>query len=128
MVDDKTVNVSVSLYNSQVDKIKKYVKHSKRFNSHAALFQHMVNNFFETDKSSILKEFMVYTGYPVIIITIMLYVFITTESINMLLLDHGVYLNELLVQSRIFLVIGFAWIGLACALTYYFFSKHRSQD
>jgi len=122
---DKTSSCNFSLYNSQIKQIEEYLNRTKKFRSVSSFFQHLVNNFFNKNKGSLVKNFMFYTGYPLIIVVIMLYVARSTQNIESALLVEGYFLSILHDQSMIFLVIGFLWLGITAATTYAFMLKLR---
>ena len=45
MEDDKAISVNLSLYKSQVNKVSKHVKNSKKFRDPSKFFQHLVDSF-----------------------------------------------------------------------------------
>lgn len=122
---DKTSSCNFSLYNSQIKQIEKYLNRTKKFRTVSSFFQHLVDNFFNKSKGSLVKNFMLYTGYPLIIVVIMLYVARSTQNIESALLIEGYFLSILHDQSMIFLVIGFLWLGITAATTYAFMLKLR---
>lgn len=124
---DRAVNVSVSLYLSQIEKIKKHVKHSKRFRREAEFFQFIVNDYFSRDTKKILKDFMAFIGYPIIIMTIMLYVSISTDNINKNLIGRGIYYNDLAMLANGFFIVGFAGLGLCIAGFYWFYTSVKGE-
>lgn len=137
---DRAVGVNISLYQSQYNKVKKFAK-TKNFRSDAAAFQYILDDFFKKSRKKILKDFMVYAGYPVIFAGLMLYISLSTQKINELLVKNAVLsdvianmlsdtgiLYDLMVQNQIFYIIGFAWIGIGIAGFAVFFSKYRSKD
>lgn len=122
---DKTSSCNFSLYNSQIKQIEEYLNRTKKFRTVSSFFQHLVDNFFNKSKGSLIKNFMLYTGYPLVIVVIMLYVARSTQNIESALLTEGYFLSVLHDQSMIFLVIGFLWLGITAATTYAFMLKIR---
>lgn len=116
-MEDRAIGVSVSLYQSQINMIRKFTKKSNRFKSEASVIQQAVDDFFNQGKKTLAKNFMLFMGYPLIIMTTMWYVATSTISVNNILMEQGYYLNELFIQSQIFLIIGFAWLGIFTATT-----------
>ena len=109
---DKAVALTVSVYQSQVDKVRTFVKHSTKFKTEASFFQYMIDDFF--NKKTGVKDFMLYLGYPMIFAGIMLYVAITTQNVNETLLRHDI-ISDLFIYNQIYFVIGFAFIGIIIA-------------
>ena len=119
---DKALSVTLSLYNSQVKKIKKTVKKSNRFNSESALVQYIIDAHF--GKQVTFKDIMAYIGYPLIFVGVMLYVASSTQHINEKLLRAGL-LTDLLFQNQIFYIIGFMFLGITIAGAYLYVAKTR---
>lgn len=111
---DKTTGVSITLYKSQVEQVEKFLNNSKKYKSVASFFQHLVDNFFEKDKKARVKDFMLYMGYPMIFSAVMLYIAITSQKVNETLLKNLI-ISDLILYSQIYLVIGFAWLGILIA-------------
>lgn len=121
---DRARSVTFSLYESQINNLVEYRKKHKRFKYEAALVQHIIDSFFTPN---IKREFLVYVGYPIIITALMLYVAISTQALNDILAKEGYLFNELLVQTNIYYVIGFMWLGILMASVYWFFNKMKQR-
>jgi len=123
---DKALSVTVSLYKRQIAQIKQFVEKSKRFNTESAFMQMLVDNYF--GKRVTLKDVMLFIGYPLIFVGVMMYVANITDGINRDLLDEGFIVGELVFQNQIFYIIGFMFLGIAIAGGYYYVSKTRNGD
>ena len=123
---DKALSVTISLYQSQIKRIKEFVKKSSRFNTESAFMQMLVDNYF--GKRVTMKDVMLFIGYPLIFVGVMMYVANITDNINRQLLDEGFIVGELIFQNQIFYIIGFMFLGIAIAGGYYYVSKTRNGD
>jgi len=121
---DKTVGVSITLYKSQIDKVEKYLSDTKKFKSVASFFQYLVDNFF--NKKTGMKDFAIFIGYPLIFTIVMLYVAVTTQSVNLLLLDANI-ISDLLIYTQIYYLIGFVFLGLLFAGFIFIWHKARTK-
>lgn len=115
---DKTLRFSISLYESQYNKIKKYVKESKNFNSDSSFFQHIINSYFKRKKSSLTKNIALYLIYPIIFCIFSLFGSISTQNLQEILLGKDIYFAELFYLNRTFTVLGFGTLGFLLASIY----------
>jgi hypothetical protein len=123
----KAYNVSISLYENQINKIKKHVRKSNNFRTEAAFFQYMVDEYFKKVHGSRLRMFLSYAGYPIIITALMLYVAWVTSGLNSILVGKGFYFNELYIQQQIFFIIGFFWLSMSAASIWAYIAKRKKQ-
>jgi len=127
MVNDPAIRVSISIKESKRNQILSHVK-KHNYRSEAALWDEIINYFFNKDKKGVLKNFMVFMGYPLLIVGLMLYVSLTTQNANEILIKQGYYFNELYLANQVFYIIGFAFLGLTMPLTYLFFYKMKKKE
>lgn len=110
--NENAVNTSISLYPNQINKIRKYRKqNNKRFNSDAAVFQHIVNTFFEDENSKMKTFILLYVIYPCVLCVLSWFSFVSTSRLIDILLEKDVYFNELYLLNRIFGIISFGMVG-----------------
>jgi len=122
MVNNPSVNVTATLKQSQVDQIVEFQKkHKKRYPSNASAFQHIVDNFFKGGK----RKNITFLLYPFIIMILMLYAGISTVNLNSILIEQGLYFNELYIQQQIFYIIGFLFLSITIASFLWFFYVKR---
>ena len=128
MVDkDVSRSVNISLYESQINKVEQFLNHNKKFKSVSAFFQELIDDFFRTDNRSIFKDFMIYLGYPVVLMSLMLYVAAATDSVNKILINKGFFYSDLTNLSNMFYIIGFLFLGITIASVYFLWSKVQSE-
>ena len=123
----KSYNVSISLYESQINKIKNHVKKSNKFRTEASFFQHIVDEYFKKQQQSGVRTFLSYCGYPIIITAIMLYVAMSTIKLNQILVEQSFYFNDLYIQQNIYFIIGFLWLSITAASMWTYISKKKSE-
>lgn len=127
MNDDRALGVTISLYNSQINKIREHVKNSKKYKTEAAFFQHIVDDYFNREKKNIIKNFILYLIYPIVLSSLMLYVAITTDGINKLLAGQGYFVVELAYVANNFYLIGFGCLSLLFVSMYLLIYKLRGK-
>ena len=115
------MNISL-LKKRHVDRVEKFLKQSKKFRSVSAFYQYLTEEFF--NKKTGAKDFMLFMGYPMIFAGIMLYVAITTQNVNEVLLQHNI-VSDLFLYNQIYFVIGFAFIGIIIAGFVFIWSKAK---
>jgi hypothetical protein len=71
MADDKIVRPTISIYESQAKTINRYLNHHKELNV-SKFFRKLIDEFFNRDKKTILKDFLIYVGYPFTIIFLLI--------------------------------------------------------
>jgi hypothetical protein len=127
MEENRAYGVTISLYNNQINQIRHHVKHSKKFKTEAAFFQSMVDEYFKKDKKKVIGTFLMYLGYPMVIMSLMLYVATSTDTINIKLMEKGFFFSDLTYLANTFFLIGFAFIGITLASFYVLWSKIRER-
>lgn len=125
--EDRTTNVSISLYKSQIHKVEQFLRHTKKYKSLASFFQFLVDDYFKTSNKGLLKDFMIYLGYPIILMTLMLYVAKSTDDVNQLLINKGFFYSDLTYLSNMFFIIGFLFLGITMTCAYFWYSKYQSD-
>ncbi len=123
----KAYQVSVSLYEDQINKIKNFVNKSNKFKTDASFFQHIVDEFFKKQQQNKTISFLSYCGYPLIIMILMLYVAISTSNLNKILMDKNIYFNELYIQQNIYFIVGFLWLSIFAGSIWVYVSKKRRE-
>ena len=123
----KARNVSVSLYESQINKIKKHVKKSNVFTTEASLIQYIVDEYFKKVQGSRIRLFLSYCGYPMIITGMMLYISWSTSQVNAILVGQNFYFNELYILQQTFFIMGFLWLSIFASSIWFYISKRKNQ-
>ena len=126
MSDDRAINVSVSLYQSQVDKVKAYVKNHK-LKSEAALFQQILNDFFQKQRKQNTRDFFVYIGIPIMFFILSYYVFLNLQKLEDILFLKDLYFYELSIMKNIFFVITLGTVSGIGTSMYLLYHKKKAQ-
>lgn len=122
-MEDRAIGVNISLLEKgHIRRVEKYLKQSKKFRSVSAFYQYLTDDFFKRKTGA--KDFMLFMGYPMIFAGIMLYVAITTQNVNEVLLQHNI-ISDLFLYNQIYFVIGFAFIGIIVAGFVFIWSKAK---
>jgi len=121
---DKAEGSTVSFYQSHINKIDNLIKNSNKFKTRAAFLQFLVDEYF--NKKTGMKDFAIFIGYPLIFTIVMLYVAVTTQSVNLLLLDANI-ISDLLIYTQIYYLIGFVFLGLLFAGFIFIWHKARTK-
>jgi len=100
--------LSISVDDTLINRIEYFLSKNKDYDGVSDLVQRLLRSFFETSSKEQFKFFMVYLGYPLIIMTILLKLAAVTHDV----LYN--YLNSLI-------------IGLLLAGLYLFIRKYRGK-
>jgi len=121
----KAEKPSYSLYPSHTEKISSYAKNNN-FRSDSAALQYIIDEFFK-QKNKIMGIFMLYIGYPLIIVSLMLFVYLMTHNVNEILIGKDFYFNELYILDQVFLIMGMGALGITIPLIYIFKKKYAER-
>ncbi|MBE3095358.1 MAG: hypothetical protein IMZ52_10040 [Actinobacteria bacterium] len=125
--DERAIGVSISLYPKQIENVRVFSEATKA-NSLAEAYQYIIDDFFNRDRKQLKKEFMVYLFYPIIFCAFASLSAVFTSNVNKILLEKGIYFNELYILSQVFLIIGFGSISVLIASIYLLRRKLIEND
>lgn len=77
MSDDPAVGLNISIRKSQAEKINLYLKHHKNLTV-SRFFQMRTDDFFNKGAKDFTRDFIMYLGYPVIIIFLLIAIYMLT--------------------------------------------------
>jgi len=123
-MSDRTTNVSVSLYQSQIDKIKTHVKENKQFKSEASFFQHIIDNYFKKQEKQLRRDLFVYLVIPGLFWMFSFFAFYSTQGLEDILFHEGMYFNELHMLKLVFMVFTFLMISIFAVSIYLLKQKY----
>jgi hypothetical protein len=115
--DDRAIGVNISLYPKQIENVRIFSE-STKCDSLSEAYQYVIDDFFNRDRKQLKKEFMIYLFYPIIFCAFASLSAVFTSNVNRILLEKGLYFNELYILSQAFLVIGFGSISILIASIY----------
>ena len=125
MVDqDRAIPITVSIYQSQIKKIRDYKEaHKNTFGSEASLIQHIINEFFK--EKNIKNDMVFHFLYPIILAALATFGTIMTTRLVRSVRSAGFVFQELNDLNTMFVIIGAMCIGLFIANMYWFHTKHK---
>ena len=118
--EDTLETISATLFKSQITALEKILRHNKkRYGSASGLLRHAVDFFLNSRKLTKfdkIKEFMLFLGYPVIIMSILLYITRSMNNIEIILSKNELFLAELSYLNNIITILGFATLSITFSL------------
>jgi len=121
---ERAIDVHISLYPEQINNVKIYAEH-KRFKSISQAYQFIIDRFFEDDDNK--KDVILFFFVPLLFVFLTTIVNLSTGRVYDILIRDGVFFDELMVLSRVFMLMSFGSIGILCACVYWLYVKRRDQ-
>lgn len=117
---------NISLYRETIDKIDDFAKRTKKNFSEAT--RDIVNSFFEIEQKNMKKDIVFFFIYPIVLCVFTLYGAIATENLVDVLIEKGMYFDELYILNRIFNIMSFGALSFLIANIYILWKKRQRRS
>lgn len=120
MVEDrKAVGKNISLYPKQIDAVERFSSF-KNFKYEAEAYQYIIEDFFKHDDKLAKYDFILYLVVPIIFCVLTTITNLSTDKVFNILLEQGLFFDELYLLSRVFMILSFGSIGILIACVYWY--------
>jgi hypothetical protein len=127
MVDsDKAVGITISLYNSHIEMVKRFSK-AKGFKYDAEAYQYIIDDFFSRDDKQARTDFILFIVIPFMFCLLTTIVNLSTSKVFDMLLSQGIYSQDFFILSRVFMIVSFGSIGVLISCVYWYRKKYSEQ-